>query len=638
MASGGTEFRVWAPRRTAVEVVFEGKWSHLGSLALDPELNAPGYFSGVAAEAGAGVLYRYRLDGELGPSLADPASRSQPEGPFGPSQVIDPDAFEWTDTHWRGPQSIDDLVFYEMHIGTFTPEGTWKAAAEQLSFLKDLGVTTIELMPVNEFPGKFGWSYDGVNLFAPFHHYGNPDDFRRFVDQAHKVGLSVLLDVVYNHLGPEGNVLKDYSDDYFSSRHMTDWGEALNFDGENCAPVREFVVANVGYWVDEYHIDGIRVDATQSLFDMAEDHPHIVAELAKAIRAAGRSRERGVLVVGENETQSAKLLRPEAEGGCGFDMLWSDDFHHSAMVAATGRREGYYGDYLGSPQEFVSVLKRGWLYQGQWNLRQSKRRGTPAFGIPSAAFITFLQNHDQVANSGDGKRLHALTSPSRYRALTAMLLLGPNTPLIFQGQEYAAPTPFLYFGDISRPTSDLMQKGRREFFQQFPSLSTQVMQELVPHPADPEVFAQVTLNPSDREKGEHAKTLALHRDLLRIRREDATLRNRSPGGFDGAVLGPESFAFRWFDPEGKGEDRLLVVNLGFELRLDIAAEPLLAPPESTRWRLSWSSESPKYGGLGTPDPESECYNWRTHAHSAVLLAPEPTPEDEYRNPPGTISI
>ena len=382
---GGVHFRVWAPRHRAVAVDFVDDGTE--ALPLAPEGN--GYFSGTAPAAGAGTRYGFRLgDGKKASAgergfVPDPASRFQPEGPHGPSQVVDPSAYRWADGDWRGPASVDGQVIYELHVGTFTPEGTWTAGAEQLPYLADLGVTAIEVMPVAEFPGTFGWSYDGVDLFAPYHGYGSPDDFRRFVDRAHGLGMAVLLDVVYNHLGPDGNYLKSFSDDYFSKRHKTEWGEALNFDGENAGPVREFVLANAGYWVDEFHVDGLRVDATQSIFDEGPDH--ILGALVRTVRAAAGGRR--VLLVGENENQSARLLRPAERGGLGFDMLWSDDFHHTVMVAGTGNREAYYGDYLGTPQELVSVLKRGWLYQGQWNLRQGKRRGSAALDIRPAAFM-----------------------------------------------------------------------------------------------------------------------------------------------------------------------------------------------------------------------------------------------------------
>jgi len=623
---GGVHFRVWAPRHRAVAVAIEGG----AEVGLEPEKD--GYFAGAAAGARVGSRYRFRLGGPGGPLAADPASRFQPGGPHGPSEVVDPSAYRWADGDWSGPESAENQVLYEMHLGTFTPEGTWAAAEAQLPYLAGLGVTALELMPVSEFPGRFGWSYDGVNLFAPFHGYGTPDDARRFVDRAHALGLSVLLDVVYNHLGPEGNVLKEYSDDYFSKRHVTEWGEALNFDGDAAGPVREFVLANVAYWVGEFHADGIRVDATQSLFDVAGvPSRHIVGELARRIREAADGRR--VLVVGESEPQRGGLLRPAERGGYGYDMVWSDDFHHAAMVAATGSREGYYGDYLGTPQEFVSVLKHGWLYQGQWNLRQSKRRGTAALDLSPCAFIFYLQNHDQIANSAAGARLHALTTPGRFRALSAVQLLAPATPLIFQGQEYAASGPFLYFGDLRREVADAMHGGRREFVRQFPSLATDAMQSRVPHPADPDGFARSKLDPAERERGAHAETLAMYRDLLRLRREDPTFRTRCPR-FDGAVLGPEAFVARWFGPDG--DDRVMLVDLGTELRLPVAAEPLLAPPDGTRWRVLWSSEDPRYGGHGTPEPEAEGYNWTLKGHATVVLAPEPSDRDEHRNFEGTV--
>jgi maltooligosyltrehalose trehalohydrolase len=620
---GGVHFRVWAPKYDRVEAVLDGG---AGTLALEAEPG--GYFSGMLAKAGAGTRYRYRLGEKL---LPDPASRFQPGGPAGPSEVVDPSSYRWGDRGWAGPSKAEGHVLYELHVGTFTPGGTWADASAQLPYLAELGVTAVELMPVGEFPGKFGWSYDTVDLFAPYHGYGAPDDFRKFVDRAHGLGLAVLLDVVFNHLGPDGNVLEDYSDDYFSKRHITEWGPALNFDGENAGPVREFILANAAYWVNEFHLDGLRIDATQGLYDESADH--IVGALARRVREAGRGQGRGVLVVGESEPQHARLLRAPDRGGMGYDMLWSDDFHHTAVVATTGSREGYYGDYLGTPQEFVSALKRGWLYQGQWNPRQKKRRGTPALDLPACAFIFYLQNHDQIANSAAGVRLHALTGPGRYRAVSAVQLLAPATPLIFQGQEFAASSPFLYFGDLAKRHADEMHQGRRSFVSQFASLATEEMQERVPYPKDPDVFARSKLDPSERDRGAHAQTLALYRDLLRLRREDPVFSTRCPN-VDGAVLGPEAFVLRWFGPEGG--DRLLLVNLGVELRLPQVAEPLLAPPDGATWRVLWSSDDPRYGGFGTPGPESEEFNWRLNAHTAVALKPEPFEGDEHRDLAGSV--
>jgi maltooligosyltrehalose trehalohydrolase len=350
---GGTHFRVWAPARKTVEVVVENG----PTAALEAE--SGGYFSVRVAGAGAGTRYKYRLDGQAN-THPDLASRSQPEGPHGPSQVVDPTTFRWTDQAWKGVPETGQ-VFYEMHVGTFTPEGTWAAAADKLPELAKLGITAVEVMPVAEFPGDFGWGYDGVQIFAPTRLYGAPDDFRRFVDRAHAVGLGVILDVVYNHFGPSGNYAREYAPAFFSERHKTDWGEPFNFDGPDSGPVREFFVANAGYWVDEFHLDGLRLDATQAIFD--DSREYVVTAIARRAREAGKGK--AIYVVGENEPQDARLVRPVEQGGSGLNALWNDDLHHACRVALTARNEGYFTDYLGSPQELVSAAKYGFLYQGQ---------------------------------------------------------------------------------------------------------------------------------------------------------------------------------------------------------------------------------------------------------------------------------
>jgi len=556
------------------------------------------------------MLYRYRLDGKN--SYPDPVSRFQPDGPHGPSQIVDSDEFGWTDENWRGIGLAGQIV-YEMHIGTFTREGTWNAATVELESLAQLGVTVLEIMPVADFSGAFGWGYDGVDLYAPTRLYGTPDDFRRFVDRAHGIGLAVVLDVVYNHFGPEGAYFKEFAPDYFTDRYENEWGMAINFDGQNAPSVREFITANAAYWISEFHIDGLRLDATQQICDSTS--PHVLAEITRCARRAARGR--AIVVIAENEPQHVKLVRPVEQGGYGMDGLWNDDFHHSATVAATGRSEAYYTDYRGTPQELVSALKWGYLYQGQHYSWQKQRRGTPAFGVSPAAFIAYIQNHDQVANSGSGLRLDRLTSPGRYRALTALLLLGPATPMLFQGQEFAASSPFLFFADHPAKLAQAVRKGRAEFLSQFRSLATPEMQRLVPDPADRATFERCKLDLNEREA--HCEAYALHCDLLRLRRTDPVFSQPRAGSFDGAILGSEAFLIRWFDDQ-KG-DRLLVVNLGADLHLSIAPEPLLAPPEGQRWEILWSSENPKYGGAGTAALETE-EGWRIPAHAAVVLFPE----------------
>jgi maltooligosyltrehalose trehalohydrolase len=587
LPQGGVHFRVWARRCRRVSVIV-GAGGQAGTaeqtVTLKPEPD--GYFSGLVTSASPGMLYRYRLEDEAN-VYPDPASRFQPHGPHGASQIIDPSAFQWTDSTWPGIR-LEGQVIYEMHLGTFTQEGTWEAASRELPELAEAGMTVIEIMPIADFAGRYGWGYDGVDLFAPSHLYGTPDDCRRFVNRAHGLGLGVILDVVYNHLGPDGNFLAKFSPDYFTERYSTDWGPAINFDGKHSGPVREFFLANAAYWIDEFHFDGLRLDATQEIYDRSS--AHILAAIAQQVREAAHGRS--TILVAENEPQHTKLVRSPAHGGYGLDALWNDDFHHSAMVALTGHNEGYYGDYYGTAQEFISALKWGYLYQGQWYTWQQQRRGTPTFGLKPATFVTFIQNHDQIANSGRGLRCHQLTSPGRYRAMTALMLLGPGTPMLFQGQEFGASSPFFYFADHNAELAPLVRHGRAEFLSQFPSLARPEMQSRLPNPGDPRSFEQSKLDFSERQQ--HAETYALHRDLLTLRRQDPILRSQRPGGIDGAVLGPQAFVLRFFAEDG--HDRLLVVNLG--------------------------------RGCGTPPLDTET-NWHIPGEAAVVLIPTPQGETSH---------
>ncbi len=613
---GGVHFRVFAPKSQKVSVWQPGD---RGAVPLHPEEG--GYFSGHVSEAGAGTRYYYELE-PGGRRCPDPATRYQPEGPHGPSQVVDPGEFRWSDSAWTGC-ALSGQVAYELHVGTFTPEGTWAAATRELSELSALGITLIELMPVSEFPGRFGWGYDGVNFFAPSHLYGTPDDMRAFVDVAHRHGIGVILDVVYNHVGPDGNYLPNFYPDLFTDRYLTDWGDAIDFDGERSGPVRELIIENAGYWIDEFHMDGLRLDATQNIYDASSDH--ILAALTRRARAAAQAGRRKILLFAENEPQDARLVRQPMRGGLGLDAMWNDDFHHSAMVAATGRNEAYYRDYLGTPQEMIDSVKWGFLYQGQRYLWEHKRRGTSSLDLLPEQFVTFLQNHDQVANSGHGLRRHQLTSPGRYRALTALLLLGPGTPMLFQGQEFGAGSPFLYFADHRPDLARLVRAGRAESLKQFRSLATQEMQAHLSDPESPRTFAACKLDFSERQS--QKGTYLMHRDLLRLRREDATFSAQKKGALDGAVLGDEALCLRFFGQPPFG-DRLLVFNLGRDLPLLAASSPLLAPPDGAVWEVLWSSEDPLYGGTGTP--EMDTFNgWRIPGHAAVVLRPRCCRPDEH---------
>ncbi|HEY0822464.1 MAG TPA: malto-oligosyltrehalose trehalohydrolase [Ramlibacter sp.] len=610
-AGTGTHFRVWAPAARAVDVALEGARAHA---PLRHE--GGGYFSGWVAEAKPGTRYRLRLDGKE--AFPDPASRWQPEGPHGPSEVVALDAYDWKDGGWPGVGPRGQ-VLYEMHIGTFTQEGTYAAAERHLPFLKDLGITVLELMPVNEFNGPFGWGYDGVNLFAPTRLYGRPSELRHFIDTAHGLGLGVILDVVYNHFGPSGNYLTRFSPHYVSTRYENEWGDAINFDGEHSGPVREFFASNAAYWIDEFHFDGLRIDATQCLFDASPTY--IVAEVAQRARAAARGRR--VYITAENEPQHAELVRSPEAGGCGVDALWNDDFHHSATVAATGACEAYYSETRGTPQELISAVKWGFLYQGQYYGWQKKRRGHAALDLPAHHFIQCLQNHDQVANSARGQRLHQLTSPGRLRALTALMLLTPCTPLLFQGQEFAAGAPFLYFARHEEALNDLIRKGRHEFLTQFPNIASAEGGKLLALPDDEATFRLCKLDHADRERNAHV--VLLHRDLLRLRREDPVFAAQDSRRMHGAVLGPEAFLLRFFGADGG--DRLLLVNLGATLPLQPMPEPLLAPPAGMRWKLMWHSEDPRYGGNGMKEIDGE-HSWRLPAHALAVLEPHPLEDDD----------
>jgi len=605
-----THFRVWAPKAEHVDVVLEESAAKNAKRTFHPlHAEEGGYFSGSAPEARAGACYRFRVN-NAEHFHPDPASRFQPDGPHGSSCVVDPKNFQWTDGAWPGVK-MKGQVIYEMHIGTFTREGTWRAATEQLAELARIGVSVIEMMPIADFPGHFGWGYDGVDLFAPSHLYGTPDDLRAFVNRAHSLGLGVILDVVYNHFGPDGNYVRIFSDHYFTAQYENDWGESINFDGPNSGPVREFFVTNGRYWIAEFHFDGFRFDATQDVHDASDEY--IIGAVGGAARKAAGSRS--IILIAENEPQEAKMVRPCSEGGDDLDGLWNDDFHHSAYVALTGRNEAYYTDYHGAPQEFISAAKYGYLYQGQPYSWQESQRGTPTFGLPPETFVAFLENHDHVSNAPRGQRLRCEASPGRNRAMTALLLLGPWTPLLFQGQEFGTSKSFVFFTDVGdSDMREAIRKGRFSFLSQFPSQAAEEAQKQLSVPSDPAVFAHCKLDFSERKQ--NRKLYDLHVDLLRLRREDSRFREQNPGGIDGAVLGPASFVLRYF--ADNADDRLLVINLGRRLFLNSAPEPLLAPPLGFEWETLWTSESSRYGGPGAV-PVVTQERWLLPAEAAVAL-------------------
>lgn len=597
----GVRFRVWAPKARSVHVVVNGKLSKLNA-------EGEGYFTGIVADAGAGDDYSYQLDG--GPPRPDPASRFQPDGPHGPSRVVDPGSYEWKDAGWQGISAAYPVI-YELHVGTFSGPGTWAGAEEKLALLQDLGVDAVEVMPVAECPGAFNWGYDGVSLFSPGHNYGEPDDFRGFVDRAHALGLGVILDVVYNHLGPAGNYLSEFSPDYFSRRYPNEWSQAINFDGENSEAVRAFFLQNACHWISEYHLDGLRLDATQQMFDSSAQH--ILAEITSACRQSAGTRR--VLLIAESEAQNTKLVRPAVQGGYGMDAAWNDDFHHVAAVALSAHNEAYYSDYLGVAREFVSCAKWGYLYQGQWYSWQQQRRGTPSLDLAPHKFVNYLENHDQIANSAHGKRLYQRSSPGRYRAVLATCLLTPGLPMLFQGAEFFSSSPFLFFADHARELSVTVLKGRRKFLEQFASADAAFREMGMDDPGSRGTFERCKLNWEEHKQ--QTQALALHKDLLRLRKDpDVSL---CAGRIDGSAISDHVFVLRSL---ADGDDRLLLVNLGRDLNFAPASEPLLAAPVGKRWSLHWSSEDVRYGGAGSRHPDTGT-GWRFSGESAQLLIATP---------------
>jgi len=600
---GRVSLRVWAPAHTVVRAAIDDRTVELTG-------NADGYFAGVA-EGAPGSRYGFLL-GDDPRVYPDPASRSQPDGPHARSEIIDASEYAWRDHAWRG-LALDGQVLYELHIGTFTPDGTWRAAAAELPRLRELGVTAVQMMPIAEFAGAFGWGYDGVLWFAPSHLYGRPDELRAFVDEAHHHGLGVILDAVYNHLGPSGNYLPRFSHHYVSTQYENEWGAPLNFDGPAAQSVRELVLTNVEYWITEFHIDGFRLDATQQIFDRSP--VPLIASIAERVRTVT---DRGVLVTAENEPQDSCLLRPTPSGGSGLDAVYNEDFHHASRVALTGIREAYFTDYEGSSRELLAAARWGFLFQGQYYSWQGNRRGASALEYQPARFVSFLENHDQVANSPAGRRLSELVHPGDLRALTALMLLMPATPLLFQGQERGSTRPWTYFADHDGTLGEQVRNGRRGFLAQFPRLEEPVVAARLPDPTSRETFERCRLTHDLDERGE--RLWRLHRDLLALRRDEPAFRAQTRP--EGACLNERALLLRW--GEGLATCALLV-NLGADIDVAGAAEPLAAPPLSARWRLSWSSEHPDYGGSGTPEWNDT--RWTLPAHATVVLCAVPR-EDE----------
>jgi maltooligosyltrehalose trehalohydrolase len=570
---GSTRFSVWAPKASSVTVAVP-RGDEVASYPLSRASN--GVHVGIVSHAPAGTDYSYRLDG--GPDRPDPVSRWRPLGVHGPTRVVDPGAFRWTDGGWRGLE-IADLVIYEIHVGTFSREGTFDGVIERLPALRELGVSAIEIMPVSEFPGGRNWGYDGVSPYAVQSTYGGPDGLKRLVDAAHGAGLAVLLDVVYNHLGPEGNYLGEFGP-YFSDRYRTAWGEGLNLDGPDSDEVRRYVVDNAVYWVTEYHLDGLRLDAVDRIVDLSP--VHIAEELGAAVHARGESLGRRTLVIAEIDANDPKWVKPREVGGYGLDAHWSDDFHHAVHVALTGEKSGYYADFT-EPGAVAKVLGHRYVNDGRYSPHRRRRHGRPAADVPADRFVVAIQNHDQTGNRARGERLSALVSPEALRLAAALLLLSPYVPLLFMGEEHGETNPFLYFVSHSDPALiEAVREGRREEFTSF------AWSGEVPDPQAEETFQASRPDWERASSGDGARMLALYRELLHIRRTEPALR---PAAAAIDVRNDESAG--WVGVRYDKEDAVL--EAVFNLSLEPSRVPLA---DSGSWSIVLSTDAPVYGGRG----------------------------------------
>ncbi|MGB9081719.1 MAG: malto-oligosyltrehalose trehalohydrolase [Desulfuromonadaceae bacterium] len=497
-------FRVWAPSVTSVEVEL------VDSAPLRTPLQKVGeYFQG-SLPAAAGDRYWYWLDGSR--RCPDPASRSQPEGVHGPSQVIDP-AFAWSDNKWQGI-ALEEYIFYELHVGSFTPPGTFDGVKSRLDYLVDLGITAVELMPVAQFPGERNWGYDGTFPFAPQNSYGGPDGLKRLVDACHARGLAVILDVVYNHLGPEGNYLHGFGP-YFTDRYRTPWGDAVNFDGPDSDPVRSYFISNALHWITEYHIDALRLDAIHGIYDFSA--LHILRELAESVHRQGAALGRQVYVIAESDLNDVRVINPPESGGHGLDAQWNDDFHHALRSLLTGDRAGYYADF-GLFSDVVKSFEEGFVLSGGYSSFRKRRHGSSSAGIPPDRLVVFSQNHDQVGNRMRGERPGEHLSTQQLKLAAATVLLSPYLPLLFMGEEYAESAPFPYF--VSHGDADLVEGVRRGRLEEFAAFGNQ---GCPPDPQAEETFLSAKLDQEQRLRGEHIAIFDFYRELIRLRKECAPL-------------------------------------------------------------------------------------------------------------------
>jgi malto-oligosyltrehalose trehalohydrolase len=528
---GRIRFRIWAPKHDRIDIELQDISTSTASMRRA----ADGWHTLVTDRARAGSRYRFLLPDGRG--VPDPASRYQPQDVHGPSEVVDPTGYQWRDRAWRG-RPWHETVIYELHIGTFTSAGTFNSTIQSLEHLVTLGVTAIELMPVADFPGQRNWGYDGVLPFAPDSSYGRPEHLKALVDAAHALNLVVILDVVYNHFGPEGNYLSLYAPQFFNARHRTPWGAAINFDAEGSRVVRDFVIHNALYWLEEFHIDGLRLDAVHAIRD--DSTTHILAELAQRVRSASLPRDTHLIL--ENENNEASWLHRKTL----YDAQWNDDLHHVLHVAATDEREAYYADYVGDTDKLGRALAQGFAYQGEFMPHRGSPRGEPSPHLPPERFVAFIQNHDQVGNRALGGRLHAIAPPAAVRAVTAVYLLLPQIPMLFMGEEWHSERPFQFFCDFGAQLAEAVRKGRRQEFSKFAAFAHESARERIPDPQAIATFQGSKLDWESLAHPSHVAVLRWYQDLLSVRaRHIVPLLPHLSGAGEYVIMGPGACIVRW---------------------------------------------------------------------------------------------
>jgi maltooligosyltrehalose trehalohydrolase len=581
VVGSAVSYRTWCKHERVEVVILNDEGEVRRTVRLEAE--GDGFFSGTDEAGAAGDLYKYRFgESELWP---DPASSAQPAGVHGPAMVIDPAGYPWNDEQWSLP-AFSDLIIYELHVGAFTSAGTFRSAIERLPHLAALGITAIELMPIADFPGERNWGYDGVMLYAPARAYGSPDDLRALVDAAHAHGIAVVLDVVYNHLGPDGNYMGVYHDAYYAQpRRETPWGAALNY---GAAPVRAFFSENAPYWMREFHIDGFRLDATHTIVDSSPRH--ILAEMADAVHALGG------FIIAEDERNDPAVLRTADLGGWGFDGVWADDFHHVVRVLITGERESYYASFQGSSTELAETLAHGWLFRGQTQSATGEPRGGDPAGLPAPQFIYCISNHDQVGNRAFGERLSHVTPGAAYRAASALICLVPQTPMLFMGQEWGTSAPFQFFTDHNPELGKAITKGRRREFRSFSAFRDPELLETIPDPQAPETFLNSKLPWEEVHEPEHAGLLLLYWEFLELRRTHPVFRGSDRENRAVLDLGEGMVAILYGRP---GQFRLaVIVDLVGEHEMPSMDDERLAPGGGRDWVPLLSSNEARFGGDG----------------------------------------